>query len=137
MGPRGGDELNLIEAGKGYGWPSIGYGEEYSGAPIHTATQAPGLTQPVYYWDPVISPSSLTIYRGALFPEWQGDLLIGGLSSRALVRLTLKQDRVVGEERLLRELNARIREVVEGPDGAVYVLTDEADGKLLRISPRR
>ena len=85
----------------------------------------------------MISPSSLTIYRGALFPEWQGDFLIGGLSSRALVRLRLQNDRVVSEERLLRELNVRIREVVEGPDGAVYVLTDEADGKLLRITSRR
>jgi glucose/arabinose dehydrogenase len=135
MGPQGGDELNLIERGKDYGWPTIGYGEEYSGAKIHDATEAPGLTQPVYYWDPVISPSGLTIYRGSLFPEWKGDFLIGGLSSKALVRLVLKDDRVHSEERLLTQLHARIRDVVEGPDGALYLLTDESDGKLLKITP--
>jgi glucose/arabinose dehydrogenase len=135
MGPRGGDELNLIERGKDYGWPTIGYGEEYSGAPIHQATRAEGLTQPVYYWDPVISPSSLAIYKGALFPEWQGNFLIGGLSSRALIRLVLRDDRVVGEERLLMDLGARIREVAEGPDGAIYLLTDDAEGKLLKLTP--
>jgi glucose/arabinose dehydrogenase len=136
MGPRGGDELNLIAAGKDYGWPSIGYGEEYSGEPIHERTQAPGLEQPVYYWDPVISPSSLCIYSGALVPEWKGNFFIGGLSSKALVRLVLEKDRVVGEERLLQDLNARLREVVEGPNGALYLLTDEANGKLLELLPR-
>jgi glucose/arabinose dehydrogenase len=136
MGPRGGDELNLVEKGKDYGWPTIGYGEEYSGARIHDATQAQGLEQPVYYWDPVISPSGLTIYSGELFPEWKGNFFIGGLSSTALVRLVLKDDRVVGEERLLRDRGARIREVVQGPDGALYVLTDERDGKLLKLTPR-
>jgi len=136
MGPRGGDELNLVEKGKDYGWPTIGYGEEYSGAPIHASTQAPGLEQPVYYWDPVISPSGMAIYAGDLFPEWKGNVFIGGLSSKALVRLVLKDDRVVGEERLLRELGARIREVVEGPDGALYLLTDAGNGKLLKVTPR-
>lgn len=136
MGPRGGDELNLIAAGKDYGWPTIGYGREYSGAKIHDTAQASGLEQPVYYWDPVISPSGLTIYSGALFSEWKGNFFIGGLSSKALIRLVLEDDRVVGEERLLTELNARIREVVEGPDGAMYVLTDESDGKVLRLRPR-
>ena len=136
MGPRGGDELNLIERGNDYGWPTIGYGEEYSGEPIHQSAQAPGLTQPVYYWDPVISPSGLTIYKGDLFPEWKDDFLIGGLSSRALIRLTLKGDRVIGEERLLTELGARIREVVEGPEGALYLLTDDENGKLLKLTPR-
>lgn len=135
MGPRGGDELNLIEKGKDYGWPTIGYGEEYSGAPIHQTTQLPGLEQPVYYWDPVISPSGMAIYSGALVPEWKGDIFIGGLSSTALVRLRVDGDRVLGEERLLRERGARIREVVEGPDGALYLLTDEQDGKLLRVAP--
>jgi glucose/arabinose dehydrogenase len=135
MGPRGGDELNLVEKGKDYGWPTIGYGEEYSGAPIHASTQAKGLEQPVYYWDPVISPSGLTIYSGKLFPEWKGDIFIGGLSSKALVRLRLEDDRVVGEERLLLNLGARIREVVEGPDGALYLLTDAENGKLLKITP--
>ncbi len=135
MGPRGGDELNLIERGKDYGWPTIGYGEEYSGASIHKRTQEPGLEQPVYYWDPVISPSGLTIYSGALFPEWKGDFFVGGLSSTALVRLKLKDDRVIGEERLLTTRGQRIREVVQGPDGALYVLTDEEDGKLLKLTP--
>jgi aldose sugar dehydrogenase len=135
MGPRGGDELNLVQKGKDYGWPTIGYGEEYSGAPIHKTTQAPGMEQPVYYWDPVISPCGLTIYSGSLFPEWKGNFFIGGLSSQALVRLVLQDDRVVGEERLLTELDARIREVVQGPDGALYVLTDEGNGKLLKLTP--
>lgn len=136
MGPRGGDELNLIQRGKDYGWPTIGYGEEYSGARIHETTQAPGLEQPVYYWDPVISPSGMTIYSGDLFPEWRGNVLVGGLSSRALVRLALENDRVVGEERLLTELRARIREVVQGPDGALYLLTDASNGRLLKVTPR-
>jgi glucose/arabinose dehydrogenase len=135
MGPRGGDELNLIAKGKDYGWPSIGYGEEYTGLAIHRRTQAPGMEQPVYYWDPVISPSGMTIYSGAGFPEWQGNFFIGGLSSRALVRLVLKDDRVVGEERLLLERGERIREVVQGPDDALYLLTDDPDGKLLKLSP--
>ncbi|MGC4092745.1 MAG: PQQ-dependent sugar dehydrogenase [Polyangiaceae bacterium] len=135
MGPRGGDELNLVERGKDYGWPTIGYGEEYSGEPIHQTTQAPGLEQPIYYWDPVISPGALCIYSGALFPEWKGNFLIAGLSSKALVRLTLENDRVVGEERLLAQRGERIRDVVQGPDGAVYLLTDGASGKLLKLTP--
>ena len=135
MGPRGGDELNLVEKGKDYGWPAIGYGEEYSGARIHESTQGPGMEQPVYYWDPVISPSGMVVYSGKLFPEWRGNFLVGGLSSRALVRLVVEGDHVVGEERLLGDLGARIREVVEGPDGALYLLTDERDGRLLKVTP--
>ena len=137
MGPRGGDELNRAEAGKDYGWPTIGYGEEYSGAPIHRTTQAPGMEQPVYYWDPVISPSGMAIYSGDLFPEWRGNVFIGGLSSKALVRLVMNGDRVVGEERLLTERGTRVREVVQGPDGALYLLTDAENGSLLRVTPRR
>jgi glucose/arabinose dehydrogenase len=133
MGPQGGDELNLIRRGRDYGWPTIGYGEEYSGRPVHRSTQAAGMEQPVYYWDPVISPSGLTVYSGKLIPEWRGNFLIGALSGKALVRLALRNDRVVGEERLLTDLDARIREVVEGPDGALYLLTDATDGKLLRL----
>jgi aldose sugar dehydrogenase len=136
MGPRGGDELNRIERGKDYGWPTIGYGEEYSGAPIHRTTAARGMEQPVYYWDPVISPSSLTIYTGSLFPEWRGNFLIGGLSSEALIRLVLRDDRVVGEERLLTDRHERIRDVAQGPDGAIYLLTDDENGRLLRLTPR-
>jgi aldose sugar dehydrogenase len=136
MGPRGGDELNLVERGKDYGWPTIGYGEEYSGKPIHRMTQAPGMEQPVYYWDPVIAPSGLTIYSGSLFPEWRGNFLIGGLASQALVRLVVQGDRVVGEERLLTSLKERIREVVQGPEGAIYLLTDAENGRLLKVTPR-
>ena len=135
MGPRGGDELNLIAAGKDYGWPTIGYGEEYSGEPIHQTTQATGLEQPVYYWDPVISPGALTIYSGQLFPEWKGNFFIAGLSSQALLRLVLRGDRVVGEERLLSNRSERIRSVIQGPEGALYLLTDGSNGKLLKLSP--
>ncbi|MFP2908407.1 PQQ-dependent sugar dehydrogenase [Pyxidicoccus sp. 3LFB2] len=136
MGPRGGDELNRPEAGKDYGWPVIGYGEDYSGAPMHDSPQGPGMEQPVYYWDPVISPSGMTVYTGALFPEWRNDVFIGGLSGQALVRLRMRNDRVVGEERLLTEQRARIREVVQGPDGALYLLTDATNGRLLKLTPR-
>lgn len=135
MGPRGGDELNLIQPGKDYGWPTIGYGEEYSGAPIHETTQASGLEQPIYYWDPVISPGALVIYSGELFPEWKGNFFIAGLSSQALVRLVLKADRVVGEERLLTSRSERMRAVVQGPEGALYLLTDGSNGKLLQLTP--
>lgn len=136
MGPRGGDELNRIQRGRDYGWPTIGYGEEYSGAPIHRSTEAPGMEQPVYYWDPVIAPSSMAICSGRLFPEWRGDFLIGGLASEALVRLVVRDDRVVGEERLLTDRHERIRDVAEGPDGAIYLLTDDENGRLLRLTPR-
>lgn len=136
MGPRGGDELNRPEAGKDYGWPTIGYGKEYTGERIHDSAQGPGMEQPVYYWDPVISPSGMIIYSGALFPEWGGNFFMGGLSSEALVRLVVEGDRVVGEERLLTDLDARIREVVQGPEGALYLLTDSPNGKLLKLTPR-
>lgn len=136
MGPKGGDELNLVERKKDYGWPTIGYGEEYSGQSIHQATQMNGLEQPVYYWDPVISPSGMTIYSGSLFPEWRGDIFIGGLSSTALIRLMIRDDKVVGEERLLTERRARIREVVQGPEGALYLLTDDTNGQLLKLVPK-
>ena len=136
-GPQGGDELNLITAGKDYGWPTITYGEEYNGKPIgQSQTQAPGMEQPVYYWDPVIAPSGMAIYSGKLLPEWRGNILIGGLAAASLTRLVMKGDRVVGEERLLADRSERIRDVVEGPDGALYLLTDDKAGKLLRISPK-
>lgn len=134
MGPRGGDELNLIAKGKDYGWPTIGYGEEYSGGAIHETAQQVGMEQPVYYWDPVISPGSLAIYSGQLFPEWKGNFFVAGLSSKALIRLTLEGDRVTGEERLLTDRKERIREVVQGPEGALYLLTDGDNGKLLKIT---
>ncbi len=135
-GPQGGDELNRIEPGKDYGWPTITYGEEYSGKPIGAAiTQAPGMEQPLYYWDPVIGPSGMAIHSGKLVPEWRGNVFIGGLAAAALVRLVLKDDKVVGEERLLGDRSERIRDVVEGPDGALWLLTDDKAGKLLRVAP--
>ncbi|MBC7521486.1 MAG: PQQ-dependent sugar dehydrogenase [Sandarakinorhabdus sp.] len=136
-GPKGGDELNLVMPGKNYGWPTISYGEEYSGAPIPGGiTAAPGLEQPIYYWDPVIAPSGMVIHSGKGMPEWKGNILTGGLASQALVRLVLKGDKVVGEERLLTDRKDRIRDVVEAPDGAVWLLTDAKNGKLLRVAAR-
>lgn len=133
-GPRGGDELNRPEAGKNYGWPIITYGEDYSGAPIGEGiTQREGMEQPVYYWDPVIAPSGMLIYSGDLFGAWRGNVLVGGLIAQALVRLTLTGDRVVSEERI--EIGERVRDVTQGPDGALYVVTDESDGKLLKLTP--
>jgi glucose/arabinose dehydrogenase len=135
-GAKGGDEINAPKAGKDYGWPTITYGEEYSGKPIGDGiTQKAGMEQPIYYWDPVIAPSGLAFYDADLFPAWKGSLFVGGLKGY-LVRLTLKDDKVVGEERLLSELNFRIRDVRVGPDGAVYVVTDEDDGRVLRLSPK-
>jgi len=135
-GTRGGDELNLIERGKNYGWPIQAYGTEYSGQPIATAvTNRPGYEPPVYYWDPVIAPSGAQFYSGKLFPAWKGNLFVGGLRSQALVRLVLENDRVVGEERLFTDRRQRIRDVREGPDGALYVVTDQRDGELWRIGP--
>ncbi|WP_156255353.1 PQQ-dependent sugar dehydrogenase [Sandarakinorhabdus oryzae] len=135
-GPQGGDELNLIQKGHDYGWPSITYGEEYSGKPIaDNATQAPGMEQPVYYWDPVIAPSGMVFYSGKAMPEFKGNIFIGGLRSQALVRLVMKNDRVVGEERLLTDRKQRIRDVIEGKTGELYLVTDDADGKLLKVTP--
>ncbi|MEW5964794.1 MAG: PQQ-dependent sugar dehydrogenase [Pseudomonadota bacterium] len=135
-GARGGDELNQPEAGKNYGWPIITYGRDYSGAQIGEGTSKAGLEQPVYYWDPSIATSGLAIYTGSLFPGWKGNLLVGGLAGARLVRLVVENGTVVAEEKLLVERGDRIRDVRQGPDGAVYVLTDEARGELLRISPR-
>lgn len=136
-GARGGDELNRPEPGKNYGWPLITYGEEYSGKPISEgATQKTGLEQPVYYWDPVIAPSGMTIYDGALFPALKGSVLIGSMREQHVARLVLKGDKVVGEERLFTDIGGRVRDVAVGPDGAIYVLTDEEDGKLIKITPK-
>jgi len=134
-GTRGGDELNRPQAGRNYGWPIIAYGIEYRGGPINEGiTAREGLEQPVYYWDPVIAPGGQTFYSGAMFPGWQGNLLIAGLGGKSLTRLVLDGDRVTGEERLLTGLGERIRDVAVGPDGAVWVITDEEDGKLVRLA---
>jgi len=134
-GARGGDELNRPEAGKNYGWPVITYGVDYSGAKIGEGTAKPGMEQPVYYWDPVIAPSGMTFYTGEAFPGWQGSILIGSLQPGLLVRLTLDDGRVSGEERYLGDLGERIRDVRQGPDGLLYLLTDSRDGRILRVSP--
>jgi glucose/arabinose dehydrogenase len=135
-GARGGDELNNPQPGKNYGWPVITYGVDYSGVHIGIGTAQPGMEQPVYYWDPVIAPSGATFYSGTAFPHWRGDLLVGSLRPGALVRLRLANGRVTTEERYLNELGERIRDVREGPDGAIYLLTDSARGRLLRVEPR-
>jgi glucose/arabinose dehydrogenase len=133
-GPRGGDELNRIEKGKNYGWPIITHGIDYPGGPIGDGiTAKEGLEQPVYYWDPVIAPSGLAVYHGKLFPQWNGNLLAGGLRGLGVYRLTLKNNKVVSEEPLLSELHTRIRDVRVGPDGAVYVLTEQK--ALLKLTP--
>ncbi|MGX5820972.1 PQQ-dependent sugar dehydrogenase [Chitinophaga lutea] len=133
FGPRGGDELNRIEAGKNYGWPTITYGLEYSGKKIGDSIQVKeGLQQPVYYWDPVLSPSGMTFYSGAAIPEWKNNIFIAGLSSMHIARLILDGNKVVGEERLLADENQRFRDVAEGKDGALYAVTD--GGRLYRIS---
>jgi aldose sugar dehydrogenase len=132
-GARGGDELNRPEAGKNYGWPVISYGVHYSGAKIGEGTAKPGMEQPVYYWDPVIAPSGMTFYTGDEFPHWQGSLLIGSLRPGLLVRLIFDEGRVTGEERYLGDLGERIRDVQQGPDGRLYLLTDSRDGRLLRV----
>jgi aldose sugar dehydrogenase len=139
-GTRGGDELNVVRAGRDYGWPTIAYGIEYQGGTITGGIQQQqGMEQPVYYWDPVIAPGGMTFYTGTMFPAWQGSLFIGGLGSQNLVRVTLKGERVVGEERLLQDLQPqreRIRDVNEGPDGALYLLTDSPKGRLLKLVAR-
>lgn len=137
-GTRGGDELNLIQKGKNYGWPLVAYGVEYSGRPIASAvTDREGFEQPVYYWDPVIAPSGAQFYTGNAFPAWRGSLFIGSLGEKRLVRLTIDNDRVTGEEHLLVDRKQRVRDVRQGPDGALYVVTDQEKGELWRISPRR
>jgi glucose/arabinose dehydrogenase len=135
-GAAGGDELNHPEAGKNYGWPVITYGRDYTGMAIGEGTAKAGMEQPVYYWDPVIAPGGLTLYSGTRFPGWQGSILAGSLNPGGLVRLTMANGRVVAEERHLGELRERIRDVQQGPDGLIYVTTDNSSGRILRISPK-
>ena len=135
-GPRGGDELNIIERGKNYGWPVIVHGIDYPGNAIGEGiTHKEGMEEPVYYWDPVIAPSGLAFYNGDLFPQWKNSVFVGGLRGMMLDRLTLANDKVVAEEPLLIDLRARIREVRVGPDGAVYVLTDSGTGSMSPNTP--
>ncbi|MGI9077065.1 MAG: PQQ-dependent sugar dehydrogenase [Gemmatimonadaceae bacterium] len=137
-GQRGGDELNLLAKGKNYGWPLVAYGVEYSGQPIPSAVTArDGFEQPVYYWDPVLAPSGAQFYTGDAFPMWRGNLFIGSLKEKMLVRLTLAKDRVTAEEHLLADRGQRVRDVRQGPDGALYIVTDQQNGELWKIAPRR
>jgi glucose/arabinose dehydrogenase len=137
-GPRGGDEINIPEPGKNYGWPVVSYGVNYDGSPVGSGKQEmPGMEPPIYQWTPVIAPSGMAFYTADLFPEWKGNLFVGGLAATTLVRLELDGDKVTHEERLLRDLGLRIRDVAQGPDGALYVVTDEDDGEILKISPAK
>ncbi len=136
-GPKGGDEINIPEKGKNYGWPVIGFGVDYSGAIIHESTSKPGMEQPIYHWTPSIAPSGMAFYTADAFPNWRGSLFNGALALTHLNRLELDGEKVVKEERLLSNLNERIRDVRQGPDGYLYLLTDARDGKLLRLVPAK
>ena len=134
-GAMGGDEVNIPRPGRNYGWPVITYGRDYSGARIGEGTAKAGMEQPVHYWDPSIAPSGMTFYTGDRFPAWKGNLFVGSLKFAQLARLELDGDKVIGEERLLQGLGGRVRDVRQGPDGLIYLLTDESDGRVLRIEP--
>src|SRR5690554_256137 len=134
-GPRGGDEINILTAGTNYGWPEITYGIGYSGLPITLDTAKEGMAQPLHYWDPSIAPSGMAFYSGSEFPEWQGNLFVGALKLRKLVRLEIENGRVTNEEDLLTNLKERIRDVRAGPDGELWLLTDSPEGKVYRVVP--
>lgn len=135
--PRGGDELNIVHAGRNYGFPVISYGRDNDGKLLNNGlTQKDGLEQPVYFWTPSVALSGMAIYSGDKFPEWRGDVFAGGLSGMQLVRLKMQDGRVVGEEKLLRDRCKRIRDVRQGPDGLLYILTDDANGEIWRLSPK-
>ena len=136
-GPMGGDEINIPAAGKNYGWPVITYGVDYSGAKIGEGTSKPGMEQPLFYWDPSIAPSGAAFYTGPVWPGWKNSLFVGALAGQMLVRLSTEGEKVTGQERLLTDIGARIRDVVQGPDGFLYLLSDDADGKVLRVKPAR
>ncbi|MDX3808316.1 PQQ-dependent sugar dehydrogenase [Bosea thiooxidans] len=136
-GARGGDEINTPKAGLNYGWPIITYGVDYSGAKIGEGTAKPGMEQPLFYWDPSIAPSGAAFYTGAVWPQWRNSLFVGALAGSLLARLSTEGEKVTGEERLLTDIGVRIREVVQGPDGFLYLLTDEEGGKLLRVRPAK
>ena len=134
-GPKGGDEINVPQAGRNYGWPAITYGRGYDGRSIGTGTHQDGMEQPAYYWVPSIAPSGMAFYTAERFPQWQGNLFVGSLKFGLLVRLQLDGEKVVHEERLLQSLNRRIRDVRQGPDGYLYLLTDDSNGSILRVGP--
>lgn len=135
MGPKGGDELNLIERGANYGWPVVSYGDNYDGKPIPRPATHPEFKQPVLYWNPVIAPAGFTFYRGTMFPEWRGTAFVGGLGSNSLVQLAF--DGASAREVARWDMGARIRFVLTGPDGALWLLEDGSGGRLLRLSSRR
>jgi glucose/arabinose dehydrogenase len=134
-GPRGGDEVNVIQGGNDYGWPKVTYGIAYSGFPITDKTTMDGVTDPLHYWDPSIAPSGMAFYTGDLFPDWRGDLFVGALKLQKLVRLRFDGHNLVEEEDLLLNLGERIRDVRMGPDGALWLLTDAGNGKVFRVVP--
>jgi len=134
-GARGGDELNHPEAGKNYGWPVITYGIDYSGVKIGEGVAKAGMEQPVYFWDPVIAPSGMVFYTGDRYPGWKGSVFVGSLNPGLLVRLVLENGKVAREERYLGELGERIRDVRQGPDGLLYMLTDNPQGRILKLVP--
>ena len=136
-GPAGGDEVNIPLPGRNYGWPVIGYGNHYNGRPIGVGTHKEGMEQAVYYWNPAIAPSGMDFYTGDKFPGWRGNMLIAVLKEQMLVRLELSGEKVVREERMLRGIGDRLRHVRTGPDGYVYLLTDESDGRIPRLEPAR
>jgi aldose sugar dehydrogenase len=134
-GARGGDEINIPQKGLNYGWPVITYGIDYSGRKIGEGQSKPGLEQPVHYWDPSIAPSGALFYTADRYRGWRGSLFTGGLAGQVLMRVTLDGNKVTGEERLLREISERIRDVRQGPDGLIYLLTDATNGRILRLRP--
>ena len=134
-GPRGGDEINILKAGTNYGWPEITYGIDYTWLPITLDTKKEGMAQPLHYWDPSIAPSGMAFYTGSEFPQWQGNLFVGALKLRKLVRLEIENEQVVSEEDLLTTLEERIRDVRAGPDGTLWLLTDSPQGKVYRVVP--
>lgn len=136
-GPKGGDEINALAPGENYGWPAVTHGVDYTGARVSPYTEWPGIRPPLWQWTPSIAPSGLTRYTGSLFPDWQGDLLVGALASKQVHRLTVSGRKLQEVAPLFTELNARIRDVRTGPEGAIYLLTDSAEGQLLRVVPDR
>ncbi|MEK9901477.1 MAG: PQQ-dependent sugar dehydrogenase, partial [Rhodospirillaceae bacterium] len=133
--PQGGDEINRLVGGANYGWPVVTFGRSYAGFPIGEGSSKAGMEPPLHHWTPSIAPSGMAFYDGDAFPRWRGNLFVGSLKFRYLARLTLDGTRVVAEERLIAGQHGRIRDVRQGPDGLIYLLSDESDGQLLRLRP--